>query len=142
MRRIVSSLRFAVPPVLAALSFFLFCDCKKKPEPTHSPTEVANSWRRAAAAGDAAKADACLSGGAAKKKNAAVFAEYTRVKKAAAAGDKLAAAMLKRLEELRIGKVRSGSVMTVVPLVYADGGTFLEITLELKGDRWMITDIR
>lgn len=140
MNRIFNILRCGLPLCLAA-ACLAAGGCGKKAVPRSSPVETATRWWRSAASGDAEAAAACLSGDTARKKSAAVLAECVRIR-AAAGRDRQAGRMLKRLEGIRVGEVRSGPVMAVVPLVHADGKPFLEVTLELPGSQWVITDIR
>lgn len=129
-------------PLLCAAAVFFAGGCKKTPAPPQSHTEVAQRWWRAVAAGDAAGAASCVSGEPAQRQSSLVIDEYARIAKAAGEGDRLASGMLERLQGVRIGEVRSGSEMAVVPLLLGSGKPFLSVILELRDGRWVITDIR
>ena len=124
-----------------AAAIFLAAGCKKTPAPSQSHTEVVTRWWRAAASGDAAGAEKYVSGDLAQRQSALVTAECSRVDKAAGEGDRLAVGMRERLQGVRVGEVSSGPELAVVPLVMADGKPFLSVQLELRGNRWAITDI-
>ena len=112
--------------------------CGKKAELSRAP-ETVQKWWRAVALGDRAAADGLVAEGA-REAGAVSVAEYARVKQSAAAGDELAVAMLKRLEGVRFGEIRGGSDRATVRLVMSDGKPFMNVYLELRGDRWLIVD--
>lgn len=113
--------------------------CGKKVELSRAP-ETVQKWWRAVTLGDRAAADGLVADGA-KKAGAVRIDEYTRVKQSAAAGDELAVRMLKRLEGVRFGEIRGGSDRATVRMVMSDGKPFMNVYLELRGDRWVIVDL-
>ena len=131
--------RLALVGCAAAL---LMAGCRKTPAPPVSPAAVTNRWWQSVASGDDRSVASDFFGDSARSKSARVIAEYAAVVKAAGEGDPLAVEMLARLKGVRIGEVRSGSVMTIVPLVLEDGKPFLEVKLELHENRWVIVDIK
>lgn len=127
-------------PLLFAAALCLLNGCGERP--SLSPAEVAARWWRAVAAGDGDTAAGSIASTSAREKSAKVFAEYARVRKAAGEGDPLAGRMLKRLEGVRTGESRGGSLIAIVPLTLADGKPFLKVYLESRDGRWLIVDLK
>ena len=116
--------------------------CRKPPAPPLSPAAVATGWWHAVASGDTRSAAPHLYGDSARSKSDRLLAEYALVVKEAGDGDRLAAGMAELLRGVRIGEVRSGPEMAIVPLVLRDGRPFLDVRLELRNNRWTIVDIK
>ena len=49
--------------------------------------------------------------------------------------------MLKRLEGVRAGEVKSGPERAFVKLVMADGKAFMTVYLRARKDRWVIVEL-
>lgn len=129
-------------PLLIAAALFLAGGCGERSAPPPPPPDATVAqWWRAVAAGDAAAIGGRVSG-VAGDKSTKVFAEYARVRKAAGEGDPLARRMLERLEGVRIGGVRGGSLISVAQLVLADGKPFLTVYLESRDNGWLIVDLK
>ena len=124
--------------MLFSAAAILGVGCGKKAELSRAP-ETVQKWWRAVTLGDRAAADGLVAEGA-KEAGAVRIDEYARVKKSAAAGDELAVRMLKRLEGVRFGEIRGGSDRATVRMVMSDGKPFMNVYLELRGDRWAIVD--